>query len=166
MENPRIRTAALLLLLAVCACAPTLPFQQGSGQATSYGYSDTRLDATHYSVAYADNNAVSANAFLELRAAQIAKGAGFSYFAFDKRGDAVLRQTENDLSSDGRVRAHDATGRPFNPMENVPTSNGIEITSYFYAVGQISLLTDDQARTNPKALRVNDVLARSGGTAP
>ena len=169
MENPRFHTGALMLALVVAACAPALPFQQGSGEGASYGYSDTRLDATHYSVAYADTNAASANQFLELRAAQIAKGAGYSYFAFDKRGDTVLRKTSATLDRDNTVlHAHDNTGRPFNPMENVPGSSGIEITSYFYAVGQISLLTDDQARANPAALKVNDVLARSaeGKSAP
>src|SRR5438874_13828002 len=102
MDNPRSKFAvAVVVLLLAAACAPdAVPFQQRAEGAAAYGYSDAKLDATHYSVAYSDSNAKSADAFMELRAAQIAQGAGFRYFAFDKRGTALLRHTVSDLSSD------------------------------------------------------------------
>jgi hypothetical protein len=158
------RLTVLAIVLSVLGCAPAaLPFQPRSGKdVASYGYSDAKLDATHYTVAYADKNAASAGAFLELRAAQIAQLEGFRYFAFDKRDHAVVVRTVSDLSMDNvRQHAHDTSGRPFNPMEMVPAQISSDRTSYYYAMGQIALLTDDEARAHAGALAVSDVLARA-----
>lgn len=164
---PINRLTVSTIILAVMGCTPAaLPFQPRSGNdVASYGYSDRKLDATHYAVAYTDKNADSAGAFLELRAAQIAQSAGFRYFAFDKRDHAIVVRTVSDLSMDDvRQHGHDANGRPFNPMEMVPGQISSERTGYYYAIGQIALLTDDQARDHAGAMAVNDVLAR--GAAP
>lgn len=162
------RPAALAAVILVMGCAPAaLPFQpRGGNDVASYGYSDAKLDATHYMIAYTDKNADSAGAFLELRAAQIAQSAGFRYFAFDKRDHAIVVRTVSDLSMDDvRQHGHDTSGRPFNPMEMVPAQISSERTSYYYAVGQIALLTDDQARSHAGVLAVSDILARAA-TSP
>lgn len=150
--------------VAVMGCmSAALPFQPRSGSdVASYGYSDTKLDATHYAVAYTDKNAERADAFLELRAAQIAQLAGFRYFAFDKRDHAVVVRTVSDLSMDDvRQHGHDTSGRPFNPMETVPGQVSSERTTYYYAMGHIALVTDDQARNHAGTMAVRDVLARA-----
>jgi hypothetical protein len=161
---PTNRLTVLGVVLAVMGCTPTaLPFQaRNSKDVASYGYSDAKLDATHYTVAYTDKNAESAGAFLELRAAQIAQLEGFRYFAFDRREHAIVVRTVSDLSMDDvRLHGHDANGRPFNPMETVPGQISSERTAYYYAMGQIALLTDDQARGHADAMAVRDVLARA-----
>jgi hypothetical protein len=161
---PINRLTVLGTIVVVTGCTPaTLPFQPRSGSdVASYGYSDTKLDATHYAIAYADKNAERAGAFLELRAAQIAQFAGFRYFAFEKRDHTVVVRTVSDLSMDDvRQHAHDASGRPFNPMEMVPGQTSSERTIYYYATGHIAFLTDDQARGHAGAMAVSDVLARA-----
>src|SRR6516164_8054653 len=62
---PTNRLTVLGVVLAVMGCTPTaLPFQaRNSKDVASYGYSDAKLDATHYTVAYTDKNAESAGAF-------------------------------------------------------------------------------------------------------
>ena len=168
MARSVTRLTVLGIVVSAMGCTPAaLPFQPRSGNdVASYGYSDVRLDATHYAVAYTDKNAASAGAFLELRAAQIAQLAGFHYFAFDKRDNTVVVRTLSDLSMDDvRQHGHDASGRPFNPMEMVPGQISSERTSYYYAVGRIALLTDEQARDHAGAMTVSDVLARAAASS-
>ena len=164
-------TAAALMGLALAGCTtppvpPSPPFQpRASGDAAAYGYSDARLDPAHYSVAYADTTARTADSFLELRAAQIAQGAGMHYFAFDKRGNTALRRTENSMEMpDDRLNRRGGGGSPLS-KDWIPDSTPVRNTTYYLAWGQIALLTDSQGRDNPKALGVSEVLARPGATA-
>ena len=112
-----MRTAilALTVLLAVAGCAaPGQPFQKRDAGLADDGYSDVKLDAAHYSVSYSHRDAARAGSYLELRAAQIAQGAGFRWFAFDSRGDTVLSRTEYDLKFKD-VRIHSRGGQSTNP---------------------------------------------------
>jgi hypothetical protein len=156
------------ICLAVAGCGNTegLPFQQRGAGLAAYGYSEVKRDALHYSVSYSDNNAKSAENFLELRAAQIAQAAGYRYFTFDNRGSNVVRRTESDINYNDVARQGMPAGGSGarHTMDMVPQSVPVAVTRYYYAWGQVALLTDDEARGNARALQVSEVLARPGAT--
>jgi hypothetical protein len=157
----------IVLLAAAAGCAPeSLPYQpMASVTKLSYGYKDTKHDAQHYFVVYSDNRETSAQNFLEVRAAEIAKGAGFPYFAFDDRDTSVVAVSETDIRQDeprhiGIMSSH----TPNTVNDLIPTQHALGTTRYYFASGHISLLTDAQAKANAKALAVREVLARPGVT--
>lgn len=160
------RVLAGSLLLALCGCAAPPPFQaMKSTTDLGYGYKDTKIDASHYSVAYAGDREESAQNYLEERAAQIAAKAGFAYFSFNKRGVELLRRTDSDLVAPERLRRTDAGIGNVNDF--LPDNQRRSITNFYYAWGEIALLSADQAKADPKALQVSAVLARPGApTAP
>jgi hypothetical protein len=162
----RAAALAFALLLAGCAApGPPTPFQKRSEAIKAYGYSEVKLDSTHYAVSYSDNNEKSADGFLELRAAQLAQGAGFHYFIFDQRNNVVVREIDNDLNFDDVVQ-HGAThGVPNQTRDFIPRAMHTGGKDFFYAWGQEALLTDDQAKANAKAIQVAEVLARPGAVA-
>ena len=158
----------LVLLLAILAagCAQTpLPFQPMASVTTpTYGYKDTKRDAQHYFVVYSDNHEAAAQNFLEVRAAQIAKNAGFAYFVFDNRDTNVVTVTENDIRQDEPRHAGIALHSPNTVNDLIPTHHTVAVTKYYYASGHISLLTEAQAKANAQAMPVAEVLARPGAT--
>jgi len=160
--------AALGFAFVAAGCAaPSQPFQPRGNTLTGYGYSEVKTDPMHYSVSYSDTDPQTAQNRLELRAAQLAQGAGFHYFAFDGRDSTVVKHVESDLNYD-MVPQHNTTSASRSvilPRDLVPTRDQVSTTSYYYAWGQVALLTDDQARANAKALPVDQVLAR-GVQAP
>jgi hypothetical protein len=153
----------LAALLAGCAAPAPQPFQPRGNTLVGYGYSEVKTDPLHYSVSYSDSNPKTAQSNLELRAAQLAQGAGFHYFAFDGRDSTVIKDFENDLNYD-KVPQHNTagSGNPsvIQPRDLVPTAFQEPPTNYYYAWGKVALLTDDQARANSGALAVAQVLAR------
>jgi hypothetical protein len=148
--------ALLALLVAGCAAAP-LPYQARPGGELAYGYADGKIDALHYSIVYTDNNRARADDFLEFRAAEIARDAGFAYFAFDKRGTGTATKTEHQFEVQQSSQILGRQGF----FSNAPKVSTSAVTQYFYAGGEISLLTQDQAKAEPKAIAVSDVLARA-----
>jgi hypothetical protein len=144
-----------------CCTAEVLPYQQRGPTAQSFGYSDGKMDALHYYVFYSDTNPDRAEKFMMLRAAQIAQGAGFAYYAFEKRGANSLKYTENDLEPKQFTGAA-RSGRSSNVSDMIPEAYTLKVQMHFNAWGQISLLTPDQAKNNPQAKQVSDVLAQFG----
>lgn len=150
-----------LSLVAGCAAPPPQPFQaMAATNGLAYGYQQTKLDAIHYSVTYSADHQQTAQNYLELRAAQIARDAGFSWFVFQSRSMNVKRAVQSDL-----VPVQETRGNPNNSLTSglVPDSVATSKTSYYYASGQLVLLTPDQAKANPGALEVSAVLARPAG---
>jgi hypothetical protein len=157
-KRRRIAGATLFaLLLAGCTAAP-LPYQARTGGELAYGYADGKIDALHYSVVYTDNDRDRADNFLELRAAEIARNAGFAYFVFDKRGTGTAKKTENQFQTE---QPDQSVRRGQTANDYIPEAYSGAVSMYFSAAGQISLLTQDQAKAEPKAIAVSDVLARA-----
>jgi len=151
---------ALLLATLVAGCATEQPFQpMASVTKPSYGYKETRKDAQHYFVVYADSREAAAQNRLELRAAQIARTEGFPYFAFDQRAVNLVTVAEMDLVT-GQPKSQFTT--PMRVNDQIPTQKFEGRQKYYYAAGEISLLTEEQARINGNAMRVAEILARPG----
>ena len=142
------------LTLAGCAAPPSVyqSFHPESGT----GYRDVRLEAGRYSVAYADRKADIADAYLQMRAAEICRDAGFSYFAFDKRGVEHFVRTENDLArpESQRMRARDVP-----VLEDVlPDVRPKAMITTYLAWGEMRLLTAEQAKNRNDAIAAAKVL--------
>lgn len=166
-RSSRFGLGIVLVATLAAGCAPeTLPYQpMASVTKLSYGYKDTKHDTQHYFVVYSDNREASAQNFLEVRAAEIAKGEGFPYFAFDDRDTNMVAVSENDINQDeprhiGIMNSH----TPNTVNDLIPTQHPLGATRYYFASGHISLLTDAQAKVNAKAMAVKEVLARPGIT--
>lgn len=156
----QIATGAVLLL-AGCAAPqlPQLPFQaMSSGSDLSFGYKDVRSDPRHYTVVYADNREAAAKANLQLRAAQIAKDAGFPYFIFERQGVNLVKRVENELQP--RERPRTIRGQVV-PNDYVPETRLVGITLYYFAWGQVALLTETEGKASADALRAADMLAQA-----
>lgn len=154
----------LIALLAGCA-GGVATYQPRPAGVLGIGYTDSRIDASHYAVIYTDTDKDRAQNYLPLRAAQVAQTAGFAWFAFDTQGVAIQRKTEtqfdlNQLSAPGKGTSSAV------PLNNyVPPSNNTTATIYYSAAGRVALLTPEQAKANPKAIEVASVLAKMGSTA-
>jgi hypothetical protein len=161
-QHKRRRNAAgaatFALLLAGCAATP-LPYQARTGSEPAYGYADGKIDALHYSIVYTDNNRARADDFLELRAAEIARDAGYAYFVFDKRDTGAATKFERQFGAQPPFQAK-MLGLPSAANSYLPEVSTSAVTQYFYAGGEISLLTPLQVQGNAKAIAVADVLAK------
>lgn len=160
------RASLTLTSLALAGCAslsPPQPFQAMKATTDmTYGYRETKIDPMHYSVVYAGDNEQLAQAYLEQRAAQLSRDAGFAYFAFDERGVQVFRRRDNELV----MRDSVLTGKVGAKVNDfVPDRQVMSTTTYYYAFGQIALLSPAQAQGNADALQVNAVLARPEAAA-
>lgn len=163
-----IRKIGIMLLigqLAGCAISP-LPYQKRSIASQSFGYSDAKLDSIRYSIIYSDKSKKQAEDFLELRAAQIAQNMGFPYFVFDKRGHDNVRYTESQLEQKNMSGASSRAAHSNNVNDMIPDSYPMSVKIYYYAWGNISLLTEDQARDNNQAIQVGQVLLKLGSNIP
>lgn len=149
---------SLLMLLSACAAPSPLAYQAQAANG-GYGYSQARIDATHYSLLYADNNQAGADAHLERRAAELAKMAGYPAFVFVKRGGDEIRSTTSDLVDPGQLRPN--VGRQNTaPSDYLPEVQPVATLIYYRAFGQIALLSADEAKANAQAMNADAVLAR------
>ena len=156
----RLVVAMLPAVLVAGCAAQTVPFQpMASVKEPSYGYKEVRRDAQHYQVIYSDRSEAVAQNWLEVRAAQIARQAGFSHVAFDKRG--TVKATLNDIDMQLESRHNTGANNTFNPNDSVPTRHSYAATKYVYASAEVSLLNGPQ----PNAVAVADILARPGASS-
>ncbi len=169
-----IAAAALALTLGLGACAST-PLYQAQTREGASGYSDQRLDDTHYRVTFTGRRSTSRdrveNALL-LRSAEIAQQAGFTHFAIDER------KTDQEVYGGARTmhapmffNSYYAYGWRSRYMFYDPFWSGMNVywddyrDRRYVAYADITLLTDAEAKGNPKALEAREVIINltSGG---
>lgn len=88
--------AILLATTALTACATATPYQPNvPGQAVSGGFSEQRLDATHFRVTFAGNSLTSRDTverYLLYRSAELTVDQGYDWFAtVEKQVDRTSR---------------------------------------------------------------------------
>jgi hypothetical protein len=107
--------AAMALTLGLSACVTATPYQPAvRGAATLGGFSDQRIDETHYRVTFSGNSLTSRETverYLLYRAAELTTQSGFDTFEVVDRQTARDRQTY--LQSDPFFGRGAAFGRPF-----------------------------------------------------
>lgn len=166
------RTAILTLGLALLAgCMEPTPYApRTEGQRT--GYTDRALTQTRYRVTFTGNSATpreTVETYLLLRAAEVARAAGYDYFIFDTRNTRA-HTTAQVVPEPGwggwggwgpswGWRHHWGMGFGYDPDVDIVTRTNYE------AYAEIVLLTPDQAAKEPRAVRASEVINRIGPEA-
>lgn len=158
--------AAAAVLLAACQ-TPT-PFQPAG--ASGKGYADTQLAANRFRVSFTGNSSTKREMvenYLLLRAAQVTMQAGYHWFLFDTRDTEAKTTYQSDFA--GWPGFH---GRgwywhswPYGPGWGAGADISTRPITSYEAYAEIVLLTEAQARDNPKAIRAGDVLDHIGALA-
>lgn len=146
------------LLLAGCAAAPVYQPQQEPG---GVGYSDTQLAANRYRVTYNGSGTTRRDMvedFLLRRAAEVTLKAGYRWFEFDTR-DTKSKTTYYDEFAG--LRGYGWYWHSWGPAGPYDV---VSVTRY-QAYAEIVLLTDEQAKAEPRALEADDVLSHLNATA-
>ena len=161
---------ASAIALAACATAPAYHPAEGPH---GTGYSDERLADNRYRVTFQGGSTTRREAvedFLLLRSAEVTRDAGYSWFAFDHR-DTEARTTYVPFA--GYPGWGPGWGPGFGwyrhtwlygPWDPFWADNPVPRTRY-QAYAEIVLLTPEQAKQDPHALRADDVIARLGPKA-
>jgi len=156
--------SAALVLAACQSPAPYSPRDTPSGT----GYTDQQLTANRYRITFTGNSATrreTVENYLLLRAAEVTLKADYRYFLFDTRDT----KTETTYHSDF-VGWPGWRGRGGWYWHNWPGWGGNgEVTTRpstaYEAFAEIVLLTDEQAKNEPRAVPAADVLDHIGPMA-
>lgn len=119
MKRLLLTAAAIAALgVGVAGCETATPFQPAppGPEQTGYGYSDYKIDANHWRVAFAGNSLTSRETvekYLLFRAAQLTVEQGYDWF------EAADRHTERNTSYYGSDPFYAAYGWGWSPMWGV-----------------------------------------------
>lgn len=169
MNFKQLAISAVFLALTGCA-QPSAYLPADSRHGT--GYSDERLAENRYRVTFTGNSSTrreTVENFLLLRAAEVTREAGYSWFVFDNR-DTEAKTTYQTAFAGfpgwgpglGWYR-HSWRYDPWDPFWG-RGEMAIPRTQY-EAYAEIVLLTPEQAKQDPHALQAADVIARLGPAA-
>ena len=156
--------AAALLLLAGCETAATYhPLESGTG------YTDEQLAGNRYRVTFTGNSVTrreTVESYLLLRAAEVTLKAGFRHFVFDTRDTEARTTYHSDFVGWPGWRGH---GWYWHSWPYGDWGLGADVTARpttrYEAYAEIVLLTDDQAKSEPRAIDAQDVLDHIGPMA-
>lgn len=148
---------AAVLLLGGCETAATYhPREPGSAT----GYTDEQLAANRWRVTFTGNSATPRDAvenYLLLHAAEVTLKSGHRAFMFDTRDTEALTIYQSDFVAGRGWYWH---SWPY----GAGTQASQPITRY-EAYAEIVLLTDDQAKVEPRAIAAQDVIDHLGPAA-
>ena len=167
MTSRRLRTTAIaagaLFILAGCQTATTYHPSTEPGAA---GYSDEQLAGNRYRVTFTGNSATrreTVENYLLLRSAEVTLKAGYRFFLFDTRDTKTKTTYHSDFAGWPGWPGygwywHSWPYGPERPLDSFPTTR-------YEAYAEIVLLTDDQAKSEPRAVNAQEVLDHIGPTA-
>jgi hypothetical protein len=166
--RPFLGLAAAGLVLAGCM-QPTPYAPRTSNDRT--GYTDRALTENRYRVTFTGNSITpreTVESYLLLRAAEVAKAAGYQFFVFDTRNTKARTtyQAVPDMAGPGPGWGYrhgfgywGGYGWAYDPAVDIVTRTN------YQAYAEIVLLTPDQARKETRAVRADEVIARIGPDA-
>lgn len=166
--RPLAGVLAAGLTLAGCM-QPTTYGPRVEGSRT--GYTDRALTENRYRVTFTGNSATpreTVESYLLLRAAEVARAAGYQYFVFDTRNTRahttyqVVPPMPGPDPFWGYRRGFGywgGYGFAYDPSMDIVTHTN------FQAYAEIVLLTPDQAKAEPRSVRAEDVIAHIGPDA-
>ncbi|MBI3676882.1 MAG: hypothetical protein HY243_09745 [Proteobacteria bacterium] len=155
---------AAALVLSACAGPAVYQAKEPGGR---IGYTDERLAPNRYRVTYSGSSSTrreTVEDFLLLRAAQVTLDSGFSYFVFDTRDTEAKTTYYSTFGGWPGWRGYGwywhnwPFGPPFDEEESRP------ITRY-EAYAEIIMLSDAQAKSEPRALSAHELVDRLGPRA-
>lgn len=166
--RPLLRVMAAGLVLAGCMQqTPYAPRTEGART----GYTDRALAENRYRVTFTGNSVTpreTVESYLLLRSAEVARAAGYPFFVFDTRNTRA-RTTYQAVPAMpppdpwwGYRRGFGywgGYGFAYEPTVDIVTRTN------FQAYAEIVLLTPEQAKKEPRAVRADDVIAHIGPDA-
>lgn len=162
-------TALGLAMLVLAACATPVTYGP-KAPGTSVGYTDEQLGPNRYRVTYSGNSVTSRETvedFLLRRAAEVTLNSGFHYFLFDTRDTKA--HTTYYSSFDGPPWWHGygwywhSWAFPPDPFGDDSESRPI---TRFQAYAEIVMLTEDQAKAEPRAVDAKAILDKLAPPPP
>jgi hypothetical protein len=166
------RIAIALAFLALGGCANPTAYQPATTEHGN-GYADERLAENRFRVTFTGNSVTKRETvenYLLLRSAEVTRQAGFSWFVFDNR-DTQAKTTYYTAFGGypywgwgpgfGWYR-HNWLYDPWDPYWGGGTAFP---TTRYQAYAEIVMLTPDQAKHEPRALRAADVIDHLGPAA-
>lgn len=148
--------ATLFALSTLAACETPAPYAPRQGNST--GYSDERLAANRWRVTFSGNAVTKRETvenYLLLRAAQVTQQSGFRWFVFDTRDTQA--HTAYHTEFDEWPGFHRHFGWYWHDWDYDADTYA---TTHYEAYAEIVLLSPEQARSEPRAVDANDVIAR------
>jgi hypothetical protein len=171
--RPLIRALPLTLIAGLLAgCMTPSPYAPRlEGRQT--GYTDRALTQNRYRVTFTGNTVTprdTVESFLLLRAAEVARAAGYTHFVFDTRNTRSNTSVQTIPTFPPPDPFYGGYGRrgfgywggwdfAYDPMVDVVVRTNYE------AYAEIILLTSDQAAKEPRALNAAEVITRIGPDA-
>jgi hypothetical protein len=156
--------AVSFLLLAGCESPATYHPLDPSSRT---GYTDEQLAGNRFRVTFTGNSATRRDTvenYLLLRAAEVTLKAGSRWFIFDTRDTEAKTTYQSDFMGwpgwRGRGRYWHSWAYP--GWDDEVTTRPI---TRYEAFAEIVLLTDDQAKSEPRAINAQDVLDHIGPMA-
>lgn len=153
--------------LALASCVSPTPYKPASPDHYT-GYSDQRLADNRYRVTFRGNSATvreKVEDYLLLRSAEVTREAGYAWFVFDTRNTEAKTTYQTDFAGWpgwGPGYGWYWHSWAFDPYGRVATT--VSTTNY-EAYAEVIMLTPEQAKADPHALRADDVITRLGPTA-
>ena len=153
--------AACVVVLAGCVNAPPYHPSEGPG---ATGYSDQQLAGNRYRVTFTGGSATRREAvenYLLLRASEVTLKAGSHYFLFDTRDTKAKTTYHSDFTGWPGWPGYGWYWHswPYGPPER--DFDTYPVTRY-EAYAEIVLLTDEQAKAEPRAVNAQEVLDHIG----
>jgi hypothetical protein len=158
--------AICALVLAACETPATYTPRDAHSRT---GYTDEQLASNRFRVTFTGNSATrreTVENYLMLRAAEVTLKAGSRWFVFDTRDTEAQTTYQSDFAGwpGWRGRGWYWHSWPYGGFGAGAGMPARPITSY-EAYAEIVLLTDEQARSEPRAIRAQDVLDHVGPSA-
>ncbi len=160
--------AAAVALIALAGCQTATTYHP-SAEPGAVGYSDEQLAGNRYRVTFTGNSATrreTVEDYLLLRSAEVALKAGYRHFLFDTRDTKFKTTYHSDFAGwpgwpgYGWYWHSWPYGPPFGPepLDSYPVTR-------YEAYAEIVLLTDAQAKSEPRAVNAQEVLDHIGPSA-
>jgi len=150
--------AASVFILAGCESLPPYHPSEGPG---ATGYSDQQLAGNRYRVTFTGSSATRRDAvenYLLLRAAEVTLKAGSHTFLFDTRDTKAKTTYYSDFAG---WPGWPGRGWYWHSWPYERQFDAFAVTRY-EAYAEIVLLTDEQAKAEPRAVNAQEVLDRIG----
>ena len=159
-------TAIAAVCVAVLAgCQTATPYHPSKGPGTA-GYSDLQLTANRYRVTFTGNSATPRDTvenYLLLRSAEVTLKAGYRWLLFDTRDTKSQTTYHSDFAGWPGWPGYGWYWHSW-PYEPLGSSTTFPVTRY-EAYAEIVLLTDDQAKSEARAVNAQEVLDHIGPQA-
>lgn len=161
-----LAVAATALVLAACQTPATYhPADRPGGT----GYSDEQLAKNRWRVTFTGNSATrreTVENYLLLRAAEVTLKAGYKWFIFDTRNTEAQTTYHSDFAGWPGWRGYGWYWHswPYGGWGGGADMTSRPVTSY-EAYAEIVLLTEDEAKKEPRSIQAQDVLDHIGPSA-